>query len=362
MKIALLTYHRNYNYGAILQAIATRIILEKLGHDVFYINYWPDHQSVLYKDPSLFYLCRKYIKKNIIKTLKLSYKWIYQQIRRYKYEKVISRYICPYYGDTTKDYDTLICGSDQIWRKQPITGKYNSFYFGKNDIKAKERISFASSMGRLPEEEDISIIKQLLEKFDSISVREKNLCDFINSICNKNAEVVIDPTLLLTREEWDKCFNINDAKISSNYVLVYDLGQRFKKEEINAFAVANGLTVKEIQPWLDLEEQRFHPALDTPIDFIRLIRGASVVITSSFHGMALSIVYQKTFYVNSGRNTDRFLSLIDLLQLNEQWIDPKDLNIIVPNVINYNKVLESLENLKSKSMRYLTDSLSKNRT
>lgn len=361
MKIALLTYHRSYNYGAMLQAIATRYVLHRMGHQVYFINYWPDHQRLLYKEVSILTAIKDCCKTNPVNIFKLSYKWLWQKIRRCKYERFISQYIAKYYGRDDAEYDVLICGSDQIWRKQPLTGEYNPFYFGDNDIRAKCRISYASSMGRLPDnEKDRAIVKRLLENLDYVSVRESQLCEYINTYTEKTAHQVLDPTLLLTMNQWEDCVPL-EGSVSKAYVLVYDLGRKLKKDEVEQFAKRNKLGVKETVQWIDFTEQRVKPAIDTPADFLRLIKNASFVLTSSFHGMALSISFKKPFYVTSSNNIERFTSLLKKLELEDRWLNNCDVSNLPCRAIDYSSVQEILDRERIHSLNYLKEHLNKSK-
>jgi len=363
MKIAILTYHRSYNYGAMLQAVATRYILSHMGHQVYFINYWPKHQSLLYKEVSIWKTIKYCLKTNPLNVLKLSYKWLWQAIRRYKYEKFISKYISKYYGNEKAEYDVLLCGSDQIWRKQPITNNYNPFYFGDNDVKANIKMSYASSMGKLPQtKEDENTIKKLLKNLDYISVREKNLCEYIKINTPYNAIQVLDPTLLLTKEQWEDCVHIKEKMFLEPYVLVYDLGQKFDKNNIKHFANRNKLKVIETIQWIDFPEQQIKPATDNPADFLCLIKNASFVLTSSFHGMALSIVFNKPFYVTSSHNIDRFKSLLQTLKLEDRWLDNCNISNLLCRTIDYNTVKQILEKEKEKSINYLSENITKKKS
>ena len=356
MKIALLTYHRSYNYGAMLQAVATRIALQQLGHDVYYINYWPEHQRVLYRDQPIIKAIKYYLKYAPLRILAIPHKLLWQSIRRYKYKKFIKKYIAPFYGVNDWEYDVLVCGSDQIWRKQPVTGKYNPYYFGDNDIKAPIKLSYASSMGTIPQSaEDKIVVSELLKNLDFISVREIDLRDYIQKCIRRSAVQVLDPTLLLTAKQWRQCLSFEKKQMLTKYLLVYDLGQKFKKDEISKFAEKNHLSVVETIPWCELHEQQLKPAIDDPLDFIRLIDNASFVLTSSFHGMAFSIVFGKPFYVTSSSNTNRFISLLESLNLQERWLEDTDVSKLKCLPLDYNPVKRKLGELTDYSISYLKE-------
>lgn len=149
MKIGLLTYHRVYNYGATLQAVALRIFLENRGHHVSYVDYYPEYHKKMYRAFNL----SGFWKKNMYEKMYCLYdncRQFHSRKERMKvYDTFLSRYILPFCSDDADEhYDVMIYGSDQIWRKQPgLNFQYNPVYFGNNDFFCDRRVSYAASMG-----------------------------------------------------------------------------------------------------------------------------------------------------------------------------------------------------------------------
>lgn len=178
MKIGILTYHRSHNYGALLQAIALRHVLTGLGHDAYFIDYWPEYHADMYKLFSSieFHSYSLFGKiKYIVKTAILSR----NKIKRIKsFNRFIDRFITPHSLPTTESFDIIIYGSDQIWRKQPRIGyHFNPVYFGDNQFEAKKHITYAASMGNIKDlsPADEETIQKWLRHFSFISVRETDL-------------------------------------------------------------------------------------------------------------------------------------------------------------------------------------------
>lgn len=359
MKIALLTYHRSYNYGAILQAVATRIALQQLGHDVYYINYWPEHQRALYREQPIIKVIKYYLKYAPLGLLTIPHKLLWQNIRRYKYNRFIKKYIAPFYGGNDWEYDVLVCGSDQIWRKQPVTGEYNPYYFGDNDIKAKRKISYASSSGRLPvTKSEQETFVRLLDSLDYIAVREKELYNFIKEKKQKDVTLVLDPTLLLSSSQWIKYLSVNNTYASlKKYVLIYDLGNLFTNNDVEEFARNNNLYIKKITQWVDFTEQRWKAITDTPSDFLDLFNHASFVLTSSYHGMVFSVIFNKPFFVASKHHSGRFSSFLKEFNLENRWIEESSISKMKCTPIDYSLIKEKKEKLVEHSIGYLKNHL-----
>lgn len=352
MKIGILTYHRSYNYGAIFQAVAIRFVLQQLGHEVFYIDYFPDYHRMVYALPQISKrFCIRHPRAALYfyrdKSLKL---W-----RKLKFEQFEKKYIYPYCSSIKDNYDLIIYGSDQIWRKQPYINAYNPFYFGKNELKAKKHIAYAASTDKIPDkEEDIKEFKQLLSYLDRISVRESDLLNSIREMGYYDAKCVLDPTLLLTCHQWDNVIPTK-KKDDDNYILLYELQNAFDFDEVNQFAKEMGCTVKVIVgKAFYTKDKRFHTTC-APQEFIDYFRNAKYVFTSSFHGLAFSIIYHKEFYASFNVNSHRAVSLLKEIGCSNRLLLPKSKLPKEVDIINYEKVEKQLNVLRNISTVYLQE-------
>ena len=351
MKIGIVTYHRTLNYGACLQAIATRTVLEKLGHEAYYVDYWPKYHSKVYKTFSL----TKFLKLPSF-GWKLRYLLSFPERKRRNdsFAPFLTKYIIPYCHPIEDNYDVVIYGSDQIWRKQKALGTYNPFYFGDNKIKTKHHISYAASMGVLPDNnDDINKLKQLLSNFDKISVREENLFNIVRSLGYKNVQLTLDPTLLLTSQEWDKIIE-TEQYTGSPYVLIYSIGKpdAFNLKSIHKYAFMRNLKVKILCGTPEASGSKEYITTANPYEFLKLIRNADSVFTSSFHGLVFSLLYHKNVYASFKQNSNRAKTLLDSISLSERLLVPK---IEVPDLkeIDYDSVQEKLQFLKDSSYNFL---------
>ena len=139
MKVGIVTYHRTLNYGACLQAIATRVALEKLGHEAYYVDYWPKYHSQIYQTFSLTKFWR-------LPSLGWKFRYVQSILKRKKrndnFDSFFYKYITPYCQPVTAEFDIIVYGSDQIWRKQKSIHDYNYVYFAKTTLRQKNMLLF----------------------------------------------------------------------------------------------------------------------------------------------------------------------------------------------------------------------------
>lgn len=351
MKIGILTYHRTLNYGACLQAVATRIILERMGHEVYYVDYWPKYHSQGYKTFSL----AQFMKLPSI-GWKLNY--LFSTFNRKKRNDNFSffhnKYIIPYCRPISEEYDVVVYGSDQIWRKQKHLKDYNPVYFGENECRTQRHIAFSGSMGVLPDNEtDRNTLPKLLSNFEKIAVREDDLFELVKSLGYSNVEKTLDPTLLLNSKDWDTI--IDTPKYSEEpYVLVYSIGKvdAFNMDSIQKYASQRKLTVKNLSGTPSKSDTKNHITTAGPYEFLRLIKNAECVFTSSFHGLVFSLLYSKEVYASFTHNSNRAKTLLKSVGLEERFIRP---NQDIPSLerIDFSEVKCKLEKLRESTMKYL---------
>lgn len=354
MKVGILTYYRSHNYGAMLQAVALRRVLQDIGHNTYYIDYWPQHQKNIYKlfDWEVFWRGGFRHKVHYLRLFLKSL--IPKLMRRYNFYLFNRINIRPFVRSEKDQYDVIVYGSDQIWRKQGWGYGYNPVYFGKNGFIAAKHISYAASMGTLPEsEEDIDTVIGFLKYLDCISVRELDLQHFLTNNGFKDVEQNVDPTFLLSKEEWGSF--IGDCIISEPYLLLYDLQKDvFNHHEVNLFAKERGLKVIRINGSANYMPTKEDRTTDGPYEFLNLMFYADFVITSSFHGLAFSLIFQKPFLVSLHTSKSRVVSLLESVNLTERFMsEHSTLTDVNPSNINWDNVQKSLNKQKQTSLDYL---------
>lgn len=356
MKIGILTYHRSHNYGALLQAIALRKVLSDMGHEVTFIDYWPDYHKHTYdffswerlRDCDNIYDTIKYIKNIVLFPVS-------RKERICNFNAFINEYIVPYISSVKDSYDLVIHGSDQIWRKQPEIHTYNPVYFGKHSIKTKRNISYAASMGILPDKNaDKQLLKELLCHLDDISAREDNLKNFVSELgyeCRQD----IDPTILMAGKDWCDLLKIR-KKTSEGYVLYYKLlPDSFDEKKISLFAERHGLKLKIIHGSASRIKSERNITTADPRHFMELIYNADFVFTSSFHGLVFSILFHKNFYASFSKNAGRAQSLLSAINQLDKLLLPKSDFPGEYSSINYDEVEILLSNYRDDSLKYLQE-------
>lgn len=355
MKIGIVTYHRTLNYGACLQAIATRVVLEKLGNEVHYLDYWPDYHSLKYKAFSFKRL--KYI------SFLGGIKYVLDSIRYYKYRReriknftpFFEKYIYPYCCDVNEEFDVIIYGSDQIWRKQSELKDYNPIYFGMNNFRTKRHIAYSASMGILPTSKgDKEKVKMLLSHMDKIAVREENLKELLVSLGFGDTRITLDPTLLLNKKEW---VNMLPSKtpVDFKYMLLYSIGDSaFDIDIIKSYAKKHGCELVVLSGTAKQESTKLLYMTEGPDTFLNLIKHAACVFTSSFHGLAFSIVFEREFFASYYKNSNRAKTLLNGVGIKNRILPPHSDIPSLP-ALDYNCINEKLCSLRNNSLSYLKE-------
>lgn len=359
MKIGILTYHRTHNYGGCLQAVATRIVLEQMGHRVCYVDYWPEYHSYHYAPFSLKKLIRTNGLRGKLRLLKNEIKYgNFYSKRKQNFESFIRTEISPFCKPLNEAYDAVVYGSDQIWRKQPILNDYNPLYFADHSIEAGKYVAFSASMGILPTSEaDKGKVASLLNNFDYIAVRENGLKSLCENLTGKSISLTIDPTLLVPASLWDRVLSIK-SKSHSKYILVYALHDTFDLKKIQEFAEKRGCVLKVLYGNANQKETDNIITTAGPKEFLSLIKNAEFVFSSSFHGLAFSLLYGKQFYVSFKDNADRAKSLLANVGQSNRFLQPYSNLPENIEIIDYNNVNEKLQKLREESLQYLHNALS----
>ena len=357
MKIGILTFHFAKNSGAVLQTYALQQTLNKLGHDAYVIDYIPDTMEK--KEYKKYKVVPN--KKNLPIKVKIKVVWrliynfftIANRITAYenfiknnlKLTKKVNKEELK-----TLNFDAYIVGSDQIWNEE-ITVGFDDAYFGAFIDKNKAKvISYAASLGgnQVDDEEEFKI---LLQKLDAISLREKDSVEFVNQYIDKEVVDVLDPTLLISQEEWTEKFDLRYN--GKKFVLFCIINQNQKDLDFaQQLSQKDSLELILLRDYNNIKNFNLKTIINTPIEFLRLIKNAEYVVTDSFHGIVFSIIFKKQFFVIERES--RFLRvqcLLDKLQLKGRIIGEEIQNI------DYDMVDMILEKEKEKSFEYLKKSL-----
>lgn len=375
MKIGIITILKVNNYGAELQAYATQAVLKKLGYDAEIIDYLfykhPKHKKTKASAP-LFtfpFVCKLkewlYPKISALKSLPNHAAFDCREKRFDDFHKENTSLSPTYYSidelySAHLDYDVYVTGSDQVWNP----GIYSSIapYFLTFAPKGKKRIAYASSFGveQIPVYA-INYYKEWLRAYDAIGVREKNALKLVEDIANVKATLVLDPTLLLTKNDWDKVSKPVIPEIRGNYILLYELTPCPYILEL-AYYLSKNKGLRIVRICKDAHKQdKGHNIINIidagPAEFLSLFSGASLIITNSFHGTAFSINFQKDFYTVlplRKKNNSRQRSLLELFGLTERLImESSPLPDALKMNIDYTYANQRLNEERNKSIHYL---------
>ena len=350
-KIRILTFHYAHNYGAMLQAYALQRNLIKSNNEVKFIDYRKKNIENAYK---IF----KPLRKNIVKWFKESYDTIkFYNMKKARYNAFKNFSDCKLYlTKKIENADIYLTGSDQVWNPD-IVGELSDIYtlnFGDAKIK---RISYAASIGNSRIEEKYKEeYKKKISKIDYISVREEDGKKALEEIIDKPIEVVLDPTLLLTQEEWDKeiqeCTNEKEK-----YILAYVVEENEEYRKIvNYLSEKTGLKIIHFEKRNKYKNILRSAYTDGPLEFVNLIKNAEYVIATSFHATVFSIIFHKKFFIVPHKKTgSRVTNLLEKLGIkNRTAYTLEDFEKIDYNFeTDWNPVEEKLEQERKKSITWL---------
>lgn len=301
-KINLLTIHYGMCYGAVMQTYATCRLLEEAGHDVTVINIINPKLRNFYKSIGNL----KYIIKE----------W---QFYRFK-KKYFSKMTVKTYSikeQKLPDADYTIVGSDQVWNRD-ITGNFGKIFYLDFVPENQKRVAFCSSFGKAAwseSEEYTNELKKEFEKFHAISIREKSGVDIMKETFALDSVNLQDPTISFGK--FDDLI-LNDRK--TNCIFPFMLNTSIEAKNRAHFIA------KELSTPLYKNNKRKAYLLSGPRHWLTKIHNAKYVITDSFHGLALSILFHKQFFVFCAdpKKFTRLQSLLELLGLQERFIKSED--------------------------------------
>lgn len=344
MKIGILTYHRADNFGAALQTYALQTFLKGEGHAVEIVDYRCKKIEAQYQ---IFSPCIFFTRKNVVATFR-DYMGRFGNVRdRIVRRQKMKEYREKYFIMTSSlsrirkplDYDVVITGSDQVWNFHLNKGSEN-IYLLDFPIRPKTlRVAYAASS----EENGMSNIDEAylvkcLQKFDEISVRETFVKDMLRGVINKDIKICLDPTFLLTKEQYEK---IAVCPKRPKYVLVYHM--TYAPEVLPlAHRVADGIGVEVVELFgsFIVHDNSHQVTRWSPTEVLGYIKGAELVFTTSFHGLALSLILNKEVWVVNRGGNKRQKNLLKMAGLNNRLLS--DMGDFREEKIDYKKVADNL--------------------
>lgn len=363
MKIAIITLPLHTNYGGILQAYALQTVLQRMGHDVQHlqpkVEYLPLHPA--WQMP--FVWVKRLIRKCFLGEWKLPifehpHRWMRRYTDVFIHQHIVMRSLLDeeWNASLAKNYDVFIVGSDQVWRPcyaLPIERYFLSFL---DDTCSNPRIAYAASFGTENCEFSANQIldcSKLLQKFSFVSVREQSGVEICKQLFGVRASHLLDPTLLLSKDDYLKL--IQNQKPSKGNLMVYVLDET---PDIRLF-ISQIAASEKLVPFnanYSLGNRLGIPQL--PIEnWLRGFVDAKLIITDSFHACVFAIIFNKPFIClgNDERGMTRFHSLLDLFGLQHCLLNEKQL-FEIPK-INWGEVNMKLNQLHKESLLGLEQAL-----
>lgn len=357
MRVGILTFQNTTNYGAMFQAYALQTFINQYCACEI-LNYTNSTLKDRYEiNPFKAKSIKDFVKKSLHYKENKKNMLIFDEFKRKKLNISDEEYNESNIAKADLKYDLFIAGSDQVWNFK-LTNYDRNYFLTFASNKAK-RNSYAASLGVSKlNESDEQFLKELITQQNNISVREnegKNLIDDVISEKEKNMiNVNIDPVFLLSLKDWDKLIgNVNVTY--NNYLFIYEVAYI---PEILEFAkkIAKDKNLKIL--YVSASNKKLSGAITlkniTPLQFLKYIKNAEIIITSSFHGMAFSVIFNKIFYYGIPKNKANFGSrlnnLAKVLKLESRNYINYSQDI---NFIDYNKVNNKIAAERRKAKDYI---------
>ena len=319
-KIAIITLYDELNIGFKLQNYAVQVFFSEMGYDVKTILHW-----------EMYSVSIRVVLEQACRIIGFPKRRAHiprmQKLRRNRFIQFTEKYLK--LGETVninhipesfkKKYDFFVTGSDQVWHNWTNTAEEVDFYM-LSFAEQKQRIAFAPSFGKTTITSYKEKYIEGLKGFDNLSCREEAGANLINELTGKKAEVLLDPTMLIDREYWEK-IEKKPNWVNDDYLLVYSLGERpaAVSELIDKISRREKLQVVDILN-IDMKEQY----TTSPDEFVYLVHHANCVVTDSFHASVFSILFQTDFVVfdrdttTSAKMTSRIDTLLGKFNLQDR--------------------------------------------
>ena len=339
----IITYHDGYNFGTYLQVYSMQEVIKGLGYKCCIVNYkslgffLKEYRALLYtKRPGV-------LLGGIGKALKFT--------REHKRLELTSRYMNPENIDNL-GLSGIVYGSDEIWNyENPAIGGFDSVYFGGH-FSCGKKISYAPSFGTLSLDRDVlPEVKSYLCEFEHLSVRDVHSQMIAEKITGSRPPIVLDPTLLYDlRGQESKCPR-------EKFILVYTTGFSSEvQDELIRFARKKRLKLVSVgyrQAFCDINDIALGP-----FDYLGYISQADYVVTSMFHGVMLSLVYNKRMaVVVDSYRTNKLSTVMETFRVRDRVFNTGKLEQILEQEVDVEGINHALSVGRQLSMDYLKAAL-----
>lgn len=356
MKIGILTFHSAANYGAIFQAYGLQEVLKALGHEVYIVNYQPDYIQKNYRAFNYTFRPHKSWTFNLKLMILSVLTYPLRQKRNWTFAGFRKRHLQLCSLQEVNHLDVIFVGSDQIWNPLLTGHGFDEMYLGSSTLlKKKCKIAYAASAGCVKSLGANTKLVDALHSFSAISVRERSLSSYLSNSLNTFIPVVLDPVLLAGKEIFQHialpgCFQ-------TPYLLIFQLAGNMRVSQLGHFiAQEKGLKCIEIRASAETFKRNIHSTC-APAKVLGYFLNAAYVITSSFHGTALSLLFEKSFNVVSiSPETDERADLL-LCSLGLQSRKINDDDLYDGCEIDYSNINMRLKEKRKESLDFITQAI-----
>ena len=384
-KVGIVSCYFKNNYGSMLQAYATKKVLDNSGIDNETINI--DGNQDFKKGKRKYYISQvtnfNFIKSKLgMIKMKLDTKVNKQlgknvAIRNKKYKEFRKEFNLSRSSNTYKDltdlakerYSDVIVGSDQLWLPVNVVADYYTLNWVPDEIN---KISYSTSFGvsSVPKKYD-GLYEHFLKRINCLSVREDTGVKLIKEISDLDAKLVCDPTILLTKEEWDEVA-VNNRIIDEKYILCYFLGSNIEHrkfaERLKEKTGYKIVSLNHADEYVKYSDKfcDYDPYDIGPKEWINLVKNAEYVCTDSFHGTVFSLIFNRPFFnfrryssKSKGSTNSRLDSLLKIVEVKNERIltGLEDVDEVVKYKIDFKKVNKNLDKFRKESKEWLLKSI-----
>lgn len=362
-KIGIITLNGYFNYGNRLQNYALQEVIKKQGFDVETVileNFNAAHNLTIIEKikgrsiKNLYDILASKVINKLNREIELERKNVFVDFTKEFIAETnfkISERSIPL--NFLEDYSYFVTGSDQVWN--PSSRANPSIYF-LDFAKKEQRIAYAPSFGVSKlDSNDEELYKNLINGMERLSVRENEGAEIINKLTGLDAPVHVDPTFLLTKEEWENVARPAKKKPNKEFILTYFLGGIPKEHKSQIYKIAEEYDL-EIVNLSDLSDKKAYTA--GPSEFLDYVKSAKLFCTDSFHAVVFSLIFKTPFivYKREGKIEmySRINTLVEKFKLEDRQISRINENELFN--INFEHVDQIIEKEQEISFNYLKES------
>lgn len=358
MKVGILTHYNVSSHGALLQMYALKSELEKLGHEVFILEYNPNYDFIDEEARRRFsaniknipYYLNSYLLKNGLKTL------LYQYRKQKELKSFREQYfkLIPY--TKSSELDCVIVGADEVFA---LENGIDMVMFG-HAVTSKKIISYAPSFGqtdisRIKSFGCLELIKSGLQRFSMLSARDAGTKNILDTLLNMDVPIVCDPAILHD-------FNVREVPKKQNYIVVYSYQSNFNETDrilaIQNFAQKNGCRLYSVGSHYKWCNKQINC---NPLEMIDIFANARYIITDTFHGTITSYIAHTPMAVFIRKNNNvKLEDLVNSLGISDRKVtDLSQLDLILNTPVSFTELDEKVTRLRNAGIAYLNEGLSR---